>query len=32
MFALEFKEKKLLSTCRDLQGYYFASLRGKDGR
>ena len=32
MFALEFKEKKLLSTCRELPGYYYASLRGEDGR
>jgi hypothetical protein len=31
-FALEFREKRLLNTCRELPGYYYASLRGEDAR
>ncbi|MFO7575920.1 MAG: 6-bladed beta-propeller [Bacteroidales bacterium] len=31
-FALEFSEKRLLNTCRELPGYYYASLRGEDTR
>ena len=31
-FAVEFKNKKLLNICRELPGYYYASLRGDDTR
>lgn len=31
-FALEFSEKRQLNICRELPGYYYASLRGDDTR